>query len=151
MSRPPARAQYLKTALIKRSLHWPAFLIACLVSFRALFAQREAVQSEEEARLYRERKLREKVLSNQREGGYSSTVLGSGKLRGFRMHLRSFHDTLLDTCHTLEGTTYWKFDNELPMPPSHRLSVDFSKGGSNQWTSSGTRTIDEHSVERDRV
>ena len=66
-----------------------------------------------------------------RQGGGSTTVAGSGggRFKGLRWHVQTFHDTLLDTFYSLEGATRWKEDEyELPMPPTHRLSVDFSKG-----------------------
>ncbi|RYP63195.1 hypothetical protein DL770_009444 [Monosporascus sp. CRB-9-2] len=87
-----------------------AFIIACLVSFRSLFAQREdnaLKETEEQAR------RRRAAI------GYTS------RAKGFRAKARLLHETLLDTLKTWEEST--RVDNELitlPRPPDGRLSVD---------------------------
>ncbi|KAK3693423.1 hypothetical protein B0T22DRAFT_40136 [Podospora appendiculata] len=98
-----------------------SFIIACLVSFRALFTQKEHAQDDLEARQYQERKKRE-------EAARPRSPAGNGGLRG---RLRNIHDSLLDTCRTLEGADEPEASS-LPAdaPDPDRVSVDFSHDGS---------------------
>ncbi|KAF2995484.1 hypothetical protein E8E14_003987 [Neopestalotiopsis sp. 37M] len=80
-----------------------AFIMACLASFRALFAQKER-----------------KALEARREAAVAKTML---KPVGLRARARLFHDTLLNTCITLElGEGSGR--SPLPMPVSGRLSIE---------------------------
>ncbi|KAF2267293.1 hypothetical protein CC78DRAFT_566250 [Lojkania enalia] len=83
-----------------------AFLIACIVSFRALFAQREQ-------RAY-EKKMAQRQIAWQN----SSTKRGTP--RGLFERARYIHNSLLETFKTLETV-----DMELPAPESGRFSATF--------------------------
>lgn len=63
-----------------------AFLISCAVSFRSLFIQR----ANKHSALVQEQQ--------RREAEYQSAIR-----RGWRHRVRNFHDSVLDTCKTLEG------------------------------------------------
>lgn len=78
-----------------------AYLIACLVSFRALFAQQEHSDREAEAREYRVRKVREDMEKRQRQVG----VDPPNKRESFWGRMLAMHESLRETCHTLEGMT----------------------------------------------
>lgn len=101
----------------------PAFLIACIVSFRTLFVQRNnKVQDEHQKHLLRE------------------AAHQSAMRRGWRTRARQFHDSVLDTCKTLEG---WSDSDEtlgmrsLPGVPSGLMTVDFNDDGN--WSRGATR------------
>ncbi|KAI1639200.1 hypothetical protein F4809DRAFT_596992 [Biscogniauxia mediterranea] len=85
-----------------------SFIVACLVSFRALFAQENPKPQPAVAR------------QRTKDGAYDP------KTAGFRARARRLQDSILDTFRTLEGTNPEM--SLLPHPPSGRLSVDFSQG-----------------------
>ncbi|KAF2142290.1 uncharacterized protein K452DRAFT_358129 [Aplosporella prunicola CBS 121167] len=85
-----------------------SFIIACLVSFRALFARREKRAYENEAR-QREQAHQEQKTSSSR------------KSSGLRGRARRFHDSILDSIRTTETVS----DLDLPMPASGRFSPTF--------------------------
>ncbi|KAI1484555.1 hypothetical protein F5X96DRAFT_683510 [Biscogniauxia mediterranea] len=85
-----------------------SFIIACLVSFRALFAQDNPKPQPAVAQ------------PRTKDGAYDP------KAAGFRARARRLQDSILDTFRTLEGTNLEM--SLLPHPPSGRLSVDFSQG-----------------------
>ncbi|KAH8772006.1 hypothetical protein F5883DRAFT_615953 [Diaporthe sp. PMI_573] len=100
-----------------------AFIIACIVSFRTLFVQRTNKASDE----HREKQ--------RREAAYQSAMR-----RGWRVKARQFHDSLLDTCKSLED---WSDSDEslalrgLPGVPSGLMTVDFNDDGN--WSRGVTR------------
>lgn len=90
-----------------------AFLISCIVSFRSLFLRREKTSHD----LLRERQRKESARQNALD-------------KRWRIRLRNLHDSVLDTCRTLEG---WPGSDEelnamrtLPSVPSGLMTVDFS-------------------------
>ncbi|KAI0451596.1 hypothetical protein F5B21DRAFT_486532 [Xylaria acuta] len=102
-----------------------AFIVACIASFRSLFVHRDqksAARREEEQR---------------RKANYQSAMR-----RGWRARLNYWHDSVLDTCRTLEGWSGSSAEtlamHRLPTVPSGLLTVDFqddanwSKGESRQ-------------------
>lgn len=89
-----------------------AYIIACLVSFRALFTKRE-----KSARLQKPLPM-QAPMPDQPEG--------RERIKSkFRSRVRLIQNTLLDTCRTLEGTRHDGDDFDLPLPPPGRMSVDF--------------------------
>ncbi|KAI0000714.1 hypothetical protein F4779DRAFT_604521 [Xylariaceae sp. FL0662B] len=95
-----------------------SFIIACLISFRSLFAQRGQDAGAREAQV--QGRARNAVFSH------------NPRLSGWRSKARRFHNSVLDTLMTLEGST--RFDDELsvlPRPPNWRLSID---AGQETWT-----------------
>ncbi|KAK8051772.1 hypothetical protein PG993_003157 [Apiospora rasikravindrae] len=95
---------------------WSAFLVACIVSFRALFVQRE---SSIDARQEKQQ---------QREAAYRSA-----KRRGWRARARQMHDSVLDTFRSAEeisGVDQRK-PQRLPDVPSGLMTVNFEDG--NNW------------------
>ncbi|KAK9425269.1 putative Integral membrane protein [Seiridium unicorne] len=88
------------------------FSVACIVSFRTLFVQRgnQVVDRVQEQRI--------------REAAYKSAMR-----RGLRARARQLHDSVLETCKTLEG---WSGSNAeslkmrgLPGVPTGLMTVDF--------------------------
>ncbi|KAK3942881.1 hypothetical protein QBC46DRAFT_351976 [Diplogelasinospora grovesii] len=110
-----------------------AYIIACIVSFRTLFVQRK---NESSAR-YQQRVRREQA--------YRSALR-----RGWRAKAREFHDSVLDTCKTLEGEWSDSFDEMLamdavlPKPASGLMTVDF--GNDDNWSTRKTTDDVKHSV-----
>ncbi|KAI0121936.1 hypothetical protein F4814DRAFT_407026 [Daldinia grandis] len=111
-----------------------AFIIACIVSFRTLFVQRE-------------NKNNERIWEQQRREAAHRSAIRRGK--GWRAKALHFQDSLLDTCKTLEG---WP-SNEgetlsmrcLPGVPSGLMTVDFNDGGN--WS----RTVVNDGIDADRI
>ncbi|KUI53627.1 Lipase [Cytospora mali] len=89
-----------------------SFIIACCVSFRALFLQQEH---------------RSQQARDQKRKETGSMYAMDENRKGFRAKARWLHDSLLDTCRDLEGTTATNAFGQ-PVPPSGRLSVDFERG-----------------------
>jgi hypothetical protein len=113
-----------------------AFLIACIVSFRTLFVQRnKKIQDEHQKHLLRE------------------AARQSAMRRGWRARARQLHESVLETCKTLEG---WSDSDEalrmrsLPGVPSGLMTVDFndddnwSRGATMVAKSSGEESISAH-------
>lgn len=94
-----------------------AFIIACIVSFRALFTQKSN-KIEAKAREDRELRLREAQSSQN----------APNKGRAFIKKASRFHDSLLDTLRSTERDDVDVGDAILPIPPSHKLDLDFSQG-----------------------
>lgn len=99
-----------------------AFIVACVVSFRTLF-----VHKENQSAVKEEVRLRQESVDRRRQN--------------FLERMRRLHDSVLDTCRTLEGP--WEDSDvsllriskyHLPKPPSGRLSVDFSRDNGNSLT-----------------
>ncbi|KAG6363083.1 hypothetical protein INS49_008178 [Diaporthe citri] len=89
-----------------------SYLIACIVSFRSLFVRNEQ-------------------QSDARDAAHMRQQSEERRRRGLKERMRMLHDSVLDTCRSLEG--HWDDSNEsllrtlqVPKPPSGRLSVDFS-------------------------
>ncbi|KAK3335205.1 hypothetical protein B0T19DRAFT_436090 [Cercophora scortea] len=103
-----------------------SFIIACLVSFRTLFTQKDHAQDDLEARQYQERKKREEVAVR------AVNPAGHENNGGLRGRLRNLHDSLLETCRTIEGADEPDAISPLPdaAPDPDRISVDFSHDGS---------------------
>lgn len=93
-----------------------AFIVACLVSFRALFSQNERTKSNRPSvRPTPPRKQSEGAGGSKPSAGYrsgGSTIVGQGSSNASRGTLnnmfqksrfRVFQDSILDTCRTLEG------------------------------------------------
>ncbi|KAI0538740.1 hypothetical protein GGR58DRAFT_283636 [Xylaria digitata] len=94
--------------------YFVAFLVACAISFRSLFTQRQnkaAYAAEQRARRYH--------VPTQNRGR------DSGRSSGKMQHL---YDTILDTCRTLEGVDLDDEKWALPLPPSGSMMVDFTQG-----------------------
>ncbi|ROW01376.1 hypothetical protein VMCG_05976 [Cytospora schulzeri] len=89
-----------------------SFIIACCVSFRALFLQQE--QRSQQAR------------DQQRKETGSMYAMTENR-KGFRAKVKWLHDSLLDTCRVWEGTSATSAFG-LPVPPSGRLSLDLERG-----------------------
>lgn len=93
------------------------------MSFRTLFVQRNNKASDEQREQLR------------REAAYQSALR-----RGWRAKARHFHDSLLDTCRSLED---WSGSDEslglrgLPAVPSGLMTVDFNDD--NNWSRGVTR------------
>lgn len=106
-----------------KTLCLPAFLIACIVSFRTLFVQRSNKAIDE-----CQKKMR-------REAAHRSAMR-----RGWRAKARRFHESVLETCKTLED---WSDSDEtlalrsLPGVPSGLMTVDFNDDGN--WSRGATR------------
>lgn len=112
------------------------------MSFRTLFVQRNNKASDEH---------REKL---RREAAYQSAMR-----RGWRAKARQFHDSLLDTCRSLED---WSGSDEslglrgLPGVPSGLMTVDFNdddnwsrgvtRNGTNDAKLSAESSVSMHSV-----
>ncbi|KAF2119898.1 hypothetical protein BDV96DRAFT_566279 [Lophiotrema nucula] len=90
-----------------------SFIIASLVSFRALFAQREKNADASEHR------RREEAYQRQRERSDESS-----QRFGFRWRARRFHDSLLESFKDSETI----HDRRLPVPESGRFSPSFITG-----------------------
>lgn len=107
-----------------------AFVVACVVSFRTLFMHKENQSAaKEEGRLRQESADRRRYNIMER--------------------MRRLHDSVLDTCRTLEGP--WEDSNvsflrtyQLPKPPSGRLSVDFSMDGGESFSQKRSRDSENH-------
>ncbi|KAI1758902.1 hypothetical protein GGR53DRAFT_524296 [Hypoxylon sp. FL1150] len=85
-----------------------AFTIGCLVSFRALYAQKS---------------------SSAQERQHRAALNYGSKPKGLRARARLLRDDLITTLMTWEATTGANEDRfELPRPPTGRLSVDFQQG-----------------------
>ncbi|PHH60317.1 hypothetical protein CDD81_1843 [Ophiocordyceps australis] len=83
-----------------------SFLIACLVSYRALYANKDK-------QVHREMAAAPRSRNNER--------------RTMASRLHAMHASLLETCRSLEATHAIASDEpELPVPPQPRLSVDFA-------------------------
>ncbi|KAK7724680.1 hypothetical protein SLS63_008517 [Diaporthe eres] len=101
-----------------------------VVSFRTLFVQRNNKASDEH---------REKL---RREAAYQSAMR-----RGWRAKARQFHDSLLDTCRSLED---WSGSDEslglrgLPGVPSGLMTVDFNDD--DNWSRGVKSSVSIHSV-----
>ncbi|KAH8702813.1 hypothetical protein GQ44DRAFT_783537 [Phaeosphaeriaceae sp. PMI808] len=109
------------------------FLIACIVSFRTLFVQQRNESQEREQKQQRRQQL------------YNSAIQ-----RGLRFRARQMHDSLLDTCKTLEGVS--QSDDEksmhgLPSVPTGLMTVNFEDDSS--WRKTATTTL--HSNDTDRT
>lgn len=85
-----------------------AFLIACIISYRALFVQREQ-------RSY------ENHVGQDRLKGEAGTKATSDKQSGLIKRARLYHDSLLQTFKSLET----RHDMELPHPETGRFSSSF--------------------------
>ncbi|KAI1175559.1 hypothetical protein F4777DRAFT_549724 [Nemania sp. FL0916] len=99
-----------------------SFIIACLVSFRSLFAQERPKSPAPVAK------------PRTQDGAYD---VGRGNLRN---RMRNIHNSLLETLRTLEGV-----DMEislLPRPASGRLSLDFSSN--DRWINQSTNKSTEN-------
>ncbi|KAI1654487.1 hypothetical protein F4813DRAFT_371097 [Daldinia decipiens] len=103
-----------------------AFIIACIVSFRTLFVQRENKNNE---------RLQEQ---QRREAAYQSAIRRGKRWRAKALH---FHDSVLDTCRTLEGWSGSEAETlsmrRLPGVPSGLMTVDFNDDGN--WSRSVTK------------
>ncbi|KAL2256005.1 hypothetical protein VTK26DRAFT_2359 [Humicola hyalothermophila] len=107
-----------------------AFVIACMVSFRSLFVQRANKSSAERERAQRREAEYRSAMRRARMGVHGS---GSGNGSGsggdgswWREKFRAMHDSVLDTCRTLEG--YPGKDDDtfgLPTVPSGLMTVNF--------------------------
>ncbi len=93
----------------------PAFIVACLVSFRSLWAHNEAkARARARDEMSKAERIRERTPDDPSGPGSA----------GFRAKMRRFHDTLLDTFN--DDETLWERDVLPNGPPSAKLSVDFS-------------------------
>lgn len=96
------------------------------------------MSEQDKAREYREKKLREEI-----EGKQAASGSNNSSFRKMTGRLRDMHSSFLNTCRALE----WTVDDEgranfLPMPPSHRLSLDFSGQGRDMWDGSNVLRMD---------
>lgn len=96
---------------VTRLTNFKAYIIACLVSYRALFTRKD------------------KVLPNQkpmpRPASPSGQLEGAkGRRSRFISRVRLMQNSLLETCRTLEGTRS-SDDYDLPFPPPGRMSINF--------------------------
>ncbi|KAI0470472.1 hypothetical protein GGR56DRAFT_683861 [Xylariaceae sp. FL0804] len=111
-----------------------AFIVACVVSFRSLFVQRDTPSSTAD----RERE--------QREAAYRSALRHK---RSWVAKVRHMHDSVLDTCKTLEGWDGSKADTlsmrNLTNVPSGLMTVDFEDDAN--WSRAGTREGPKSSTE----
>lgn len=103
-----------------------AFIIACMVSFRSLFVQRANRSSaEREERERRDAAYRSAM--RRRQMGAGSGRSGSN---GWRDKWHQLHDSVLDTCRSLEGWSGSEADTlamrGLPTVPSGLMTVDFN-------------------------
>jgi hypothetical protein len=89
-------------------------MVACLVSFRSLWAHREA---RARARISDELEKQERIKDR-------TPADSSNKGSGFRAKMQWLHDTLLDTFN--DDETLWEHDVLPNGPPSGKLSIDFS-------------------------
>ncbi|KAI2465944.1 hypothetical protein F4781DRAFT_445542 [Annulohypoxylon bovei var. microspora] len=97
-----------------------SFIVACLISFRPLFAQKRS------------------NTSNREERGFNwcprGLMVSGSQSKGFQAKAQQFHKSVLDTFMTLEGLA--SVDDEmfsLPFPPTGGLNLDFERGeGSNR-------------------
>ncbi|KAI1746707.1 hypothetical protein F4782DRAFT_41077 [Xylaria castorea] len=98
-----------------------AFLIACIVSFRSLFVHRETNVNN----LINERQRQESARRNAIH-------------KGWRLKAQNFHESILDTCRTMEGWTGSEAElltmNCLSKVPSGLMTVDFNDDAN--WTNS---------------
>lgn len=93
-------------------LHDLAFIIACLVSFRTLFTRRaKRIGAKGKEQKDRQREPPEAPLPS-----------------GIRERAKLFHESLLDTCRSLESTNDDQSDDmlSLPHPASGKPSVELS-------------------------
>ncbi|KAF2969690.1 hypothetical protein GQX73_g3929 [Xylaria multiplex] len=91
--------------------YFVAFLVACAISFRSLFTQRQ-----NKATYAAEQRARKYHVPTQNRGRDSA-----GKMQ-------RLYNTILDTCKTLEGVDIDEEKWELPLPPSGSMMVDFTQG-----------------------
>lgn len=117
---PSLQKQHVSRTVILKEKKYKAFIIACTVSFRSLFVNKQ-------------RQHQEVTPGQSPQAGQQWTSTEEKKRRWRNERLRRFHDSVLDTCRTLEGS--WDSSefamlpgHTLPKPPSGRLSVDFSQG-----------------------
>lgn len=97
------------------SLPTLAFIVACLVSFRSLWAHNEAkARARARDEMSKAERIRERTPDDPSGPGSA----------GFRAKMRRIHDTLLDTFN--DDETLWERDVLPNGPPSAKLSVDFS-------------------------
>jgi hypothetical protein len=90
-----------------------AFLIACIISFRALFAQHER-------RTY-DQQIRAKQAAWEEAQKESSEAASKSKKSSLFRRMRTYHDSLLTTFRELETGR----DMRLPEPESGRFSATF--------------------------
>jgi small-conductance mechanosensitive channel len=110
-----------------------SFIIACLVSFRGLFAQASKKSNQES------------------EARKRQAMPPSRHSIGFAARMRRLHDTIQDTCKTLEGT---RSDDDLllPRPPSPSIGLDFTHGsGDTHWTSLSKSKASQASQDHSRA
>ncbi|KEY71791.1 hypothetical protein S7711_06543 [Stachybotrys chartarum IBT 7711] len=98
-----------------------AFIIACLVSFRTLF-------------LHRERKYNARKDDEERR----KALYESARRRGIKGRLRYFHDSVLDTCKTLEGRYSDESDTLTMRDLPGLMTVDFNDDAN--WTKNLPKT-----------
>ncbi|KAL1848350.1 hypothetical protein Daus18300_013632 [Diaporthe australafricana] len=111
------RATYvhvIMTAVVDVISDISTFVIACIVSFRALFVNKPQQQSKQ---------------------GPQPQDLKNEEKRWQQKRGRGFHDSILDTCRTLEGA--WESDDALisaqstmPYPPSESTCIIYSSDDS---------------------
>lgn len=90
-----------------------AFIIGCLVSFRALFVKRDSSANEA-------------YLQERRRGVVPHNKPGA---RGLRARIQVLQDELTTTFMSWEATTRVGRDSfHLPHPPTGRMSLDFEQG-----------------------
>jgi hypothetical protein len=109
----PSVSTYLNTTICAHSsTNISAFLIACIISFRALFAQHER-------RTYDQQILAKQAAweEAQKESSEASKSMKSSLFR----RMRTYHDSLLTTFRALETG----IDMRLPEPESGRFSATF--------------------------
>ncbi|KAK3900003.1 hypothetical protein C8A05DRAFT_46059 [Staphylotrichum tortipilum] len=92
-----------------------SFIVACLVSFRSLWAHNDAkARARARDEMSKAERIRERTPDDPSGPGSA----------GFRAKMRRLHDTLLDTFN--DDETLWERDVLPNGPPSAKLSVDFS-------------------------
>ncbi|KAF4636503.1 hypothetical protein G7Y89_g1573 [Cudoniella acicularis] len=111
-----------------------AFIVACIVSFRTLFVQRENISS---ARAQEQQ---------QREEACQSAIR-----KGWRARMHRLHDSVLDTCKSLEGWSGSEAETlamrGLPGVASGLMTVDFNDD--TNWSRTATEDgVNKNSVER---
>ncbi|KFA81676.1 hypothetical protein S40288_07231 [Stachybotrys chartarum IBT 40288] len=99
----------------------PPFIVACLVSFRTLF-------------LHRERKSNARKDDEERR----KALYESARRRGIKGRLRYFHDSVLDTCKTLEGRYSDESDTLTMRDLPGLMTVDFNDDAN--WTKNLPKT-----------
>lgn len=105
------KQKFPSSCLRQTKLMIEAFIIACIVSFRALFAQRDTREEASAARRH------EQALQAEKNGSPL-------KPSSFAMRARRLHSSLLETMRSLE-TTHGNEDTILPVQEPRSVSLTF--------------------------